>query len=217
MNKRKVAPTNPLLRAWNEFLFTRSFEFESPLTPDELADELMTLREKGSQNIFAFLPLSRTVDVKYEGQGAYTFDMRHKRRNRGVNYTMSKAVGEITEENGRTVIRGDVKFGAFYHTLMLILAIVGVILLSFVGSFVSAVGAYPAWAIPLQVLITVSFLFFGWWRMYQDREALMALLSETLTTEKRKRAEARLSDDESLHHSDAAESDAESTTTRKRF
>jgi hypothetical protein len=203
MNKRKSSPANPLLRAWNEFLFTRTFEFDSSLTPDELADELMLLREAGSQNIFAFLPLSRTVDVKYEGQGAYIFDIRHKRRQRGVNYTMSKAVGEMTEENGRTVIRGEVKFGAVYHSMMFFFSIMSVVVLSFFAGFVNDFGAYPAWAIPLQTVIVVGALLFGWWRMYQDREALMTLLNETITTEKRKRAEARLSD------GDAAEDDVE--------
>jgi hypothetical protein len=216
MNKRKTAPANPLRRAWNEFLFTRTFEFESPLTPEELADELMTLRERGSRSIFAFMAVSRTVAVQYEGQGAYHFDIRHKRRQGQIAYTMAKAVGTFTAENGRAIIQGEVKFGAFYHTMLLLFALL------MIGTvFIFAPFGLPAvsffW---FQIALIVGFLLFSWWHMYQDREALMALLSETLTTEKRKRAEARLSDDTPLDYSDAAKPDAESiqqAQSRKRF
>lgn len=208
MNKRKTPPTNLLVRAWNEFLFTRSFEFETSLAPEELADDLMTLREQGSRNIFAFMPLSRTVDVKYEGQGAYHFDLRHKRRNRQIDYTMAKAVGEMRHANGRTIIRGEVKFGAFYHTMMLTLAVFSVVFLSLFTALTSAFSPYPGWIMPIQTLVIVGFLLFGWWRMYQDREALMTLLEATITVEKRKRAaEARLS--ESSTDAEAAYVDAE--------
>jgi hypothetical protein len=197
--KRKMIPTNFWERLWYEYLFTRRFESETTLKATEVGNSFLELRENLQWNPFKvglsfFFPRQRTVDIQYEGEGVYRFDIRTKRRQRSIDYTMAKATGFIEEQpDGQTRVEGHVQFGAVYHTLMLLLPIFMLLLFSVYTTYIPLFETDFGWFLTLPLVIVFGSVLWAWWRMLQDRNQLMQDL-QTLLGDKRKReATERLS------------------------
>jgi hypothetical protein len=177
--KPKAPPQNPLVYWWNEFLFARSFVYTTPLSPEECRKALLEIGHPVEGGWFSFNPVSKTVEIHREQPDTNSparFDIRLKRRNRGIHYTMAKAEGRIAydEQSGETTVQGRTKFGALQYLLVVVYVVVfGLIFLN----MSSLVGGFPYFWILFALIFALSFT---WWRMYSDRNYLTDLIGTTL-------------------------------------
>lgn len=169
-----------LARVWDAFSLAQYFEQEMNLSPEEVADKLLLLRENDQPRWGNSASLSRVVDIKYVGKGVYTFDIRTRRQGRGI-YTTSRARGSLEKTGITILITGNVRLDTYNQTGGLF-----VVLISIAAMYSPyAVGQQ----IPLPIAIVLSlifilFLLFSWWEMYQDRNELIQLITEIVTDDK---------------------------------
>lgn len=177
--KPKSAPQSPLAYWWNEFLFARSFAHTTSLSPDDCQTALYGIEHPVEGGWFTFNSMSKSVNIQPTGNhdaGTARFDIRLKRRNRGIDYTMAKAEGTITRhpETGETLVRGRTKFGAFYYLLMVgYAAIFGTV---FLGMSSYSMETFSLW----MVLLLFGIVAYTWWRMFTDRNSLTETITDTL-------------------------------------
>jgi hypothetical protein len=163
---------------WNEFLFTKSFYFETDLPPDECARHLRSLIQEKSG---FWMPTKQTVEIDSPKSGHITFDIRHKRYSRAIPYTTAKATGRIYEDGRATIIEGEVKFGWVYY-LFLLLPVVYIALLFTV---------VPRMKQSFIFLIVMGiFIAFYGLIMFNDRNTLIGQLGNALEYTKPKREPA---------------------------
>ena len=185
--KRKRSPRsiNPITYWWNEFLFSRSIDFETRLMPDDCALRLRELREGRSGWINR---KSVTAEVYTRGKAA-DFDVRIKRYNRGIPYTTVKAEGRLvrSDESETTLVNATIKFGWIYYagwlmTLgVLAFIVTGVIPVSSSSKNSSAVCI----ALPMLGFIVIFYMF----QLFSDRSTMENAIVDALDdAPRRKRA-----------------------------
>ena len=93
--KRKPSPQNPLVYLWNEFLFARSFEFTTTLSPEVCETVLRGIAHPVQGSWFWGSQSSKTVDIQpdYLTDGRdLRFDIRLKRQ-----HILSSKTGRIQD------------------------------------------------------------------------------------------------------------------------
>lgn len=188
--KRKIQSPNIFTRFWNEFLFAREFEYETPLTPDEMAEALQTLQSR--EHKAWFLSASQLVHrVSYErgGDKAGNFTIELESKNRGKwwesNTAMQGAEGTITADQatGLTVIRGRTRFNGQYY-----LAFLAMFFFNFLAQSFDR-----GWFFQLfWIVIIVSF----WYAMYRERNKLADALDDVIMNAKSEQNIANLIENE---------------------
>lgn len=126
MEKSKGPVLSTLNTYWNLALLARGFDLETKLPPEVCAERLADLHQP--YRLLKFDLASRTTAQVTPHEDGYSFDLRIKRRNRGVDYTSVKATGRIVHSAGleATLIRGTIKLGWLFM-LTTVGAIVAVI------------------------------------------------------------------------------------------
>lgn len=99
---------------WNEFLFRKTFTFESHLPPDVCAESLRRINTPSGDWWTEMWRRRRlTSDVYSSIDYEYTFDIQARQRGKRRYYTTAQAKGSIHQDaRGITIVDGVVKLGA---------------------------------------------------------------------------------------------------------
>src|SRR5262245_32007130 len=72
--KHQPEQKNTLERLWNEFLFAREFEYETPLTPDEMAAALQAIEKLEHRSwVLSAVPLKHHLELERQSDKAINF------------------------------------------------------------------------------------------------------------------------------------------------
>jgi hypothetical protein len=188
---RKHKSQSIIAKFWNEFLFAREFEYETPLTPDEVADTLKRLENQEHKS--GFLSSSKLVyKVNYEGSGDkaghFTIELESIYRGKwwANNTAMQQVEGSITvnPDTGLSTIQGRTLFNRQYYLLFLAMFLFNF----FAQSADNGIVFMFVW-----ILIIIAF----WYSMYRERNKLADRLDDVIMNAKSERGMLNLMDDES--------------------
>jgi hypothetical protein len=188
MNKHKQASRNPLLYWWNEFLFARYFEYETDLSPEQLADNLNSLVHSRQGWIWG---LEKTAKITmHPNNKGLDFDVQSRRRRLfdpiGITTARTLGTGQVDSGTGQMLVQGDVKLGRFFHIFLLVYVIIiaGIAIPLYFNSAIAVTGATViGMAAPMLVLAVVFSLL--WWRIYRDRNELADLIEASMYSAER--------------------------------
>jgi hypothetical protein len=195
MNKHKQASRNPLLYWWNEFLFARYFEYETDLSPEQLADNLNGLVHSRQGWIWG---LEKTAKITmHPNNKGLDFDVQSRRRRLfdpfGITTARTLGTAQVDSGTGQMRVQGDVKLGRFFHIFLLVyvMMIAGVYVPLLFNNAIAVTGAAViGMTMPMLVLAVVFGLL--WWRIYRDRNELADLIEAAVYDEKLKHSAGRL-------------------------
>ena len=188
--KRKKNPRNAFTWFWNEFLFAREYEYETPLTPDEIASELEKLDNQAHKSWFlSHSGLLHRVTYESNGDKAGDFKVELESKNRGKWWESKSAMlqseGQITanQETGLTVIEGRTRFDGKYYLLFLLM---------FGANFFSMVLNDNYFFQIVWLVIVVAF----WYSMYRERNTLANRIDDIIMNAKSEQSIANLTDND---------------------
>lgn len=221
MSKRKSTSQNPVVYWWNEFLFARYYEYETDLSPQELADELHTLAHPRQGWVWG---LEKTVKTTlHPNEKGLDFNVVAKRKRLfdpiGITTASTHGTAEVDSATGNTIVTGSVKLGRFFHIFLLMyVAFILAVLLPMILSDFSVLGSGVDALIGIMFPILMFAVLFGslWWRIYRDRNELADLIQEVTETEKAKRSAQRLSGQD-VQNNDWLDAAKQQHTTSKRL
>lgn len=189
---------NSLVYWWNELLFTRYFEYETHLDPEDIAAQLEQLAYRRDSMFWGTV---QTVDVDLHPNGkGLNFDVQRKLRRKydlfGVPAARAQGTVRVDSATGQALVSGTAKMGRSLHLFLLLYAIylVRAAPMMLQGAGISA--------IPFLAFIT---LFFGgyWRRLYLYRNEIVTQTEQALTEKhKRDHSDADVSADDALLHED---------------
>jgi hypothetical protein len=157
---------------WNEFLFAREFEYESPLSPDEIAVAIRTMEKQKPRSGLLLLGFNKFEDklsLERYSDKAINFKICVKDDERswqkfGFNFHQTEGSITVNPQTGMTIIKGKAHFSGEYY-LFIILGL-GLNLI------------VPAWRAGLAGnIFLLGWLFLGWFSIYQERNALVNRLA----------------------------------------
>jgi hypothetical protein len=204
MNKRKGTSQNPFTYWWNEFLFARYFEYESDLSPQDLAEALHNLAHKRQGWVWG---LEKTTKITmHPNQKGMDFNVVSKRKRLldpiGITTASTHGTALVDSATGQTIIEGSVKLGRFFHIFLLIyVAFMLAVYLPLLFSFWSSVSGGNVITLLSMVfpMLIIAGVFGGlWWRIYRDRNNLAELIETIVYIEKAKRSANQFSDNEDV-------------------
>ena len=175
---------------WNEFLFAREFEYETPLSPDEIEDELKKLETR--QHKSWFLSRSNLVHrVEYDGigdkAGDFTIQLesadQHKWWGSKVALLQSEGRVRVNQDTGFTLISGHTRFNRRYYMLFLFM---------FGVNFVAQSMNESLFFQYLWIAIIIVF----WYGMYRERNKLSDHIDDIIMNAKSQESIANLIDEE---------------------
>jgi hypothetical protein len=187
MMKLKRPPQNPLLYWWNEFLFARYFEYETDLSPEELAQSLRMLAHPRDGWIWGLL---KTADVSIHPNGkGLAFDIQSKRKRAldifGITTARAQGSTITDKQSGRLVVQGSVTLGRIFHLFLVIY--VSFMLLIYVPLIIDAFAMMgnneSIFFLALPLLMIGAMFGFYWWRIYVDRNNLAAEIEAAILEE----------------------------------
>ncbi len=183
--KRKNQPRNRILYWWNEFLFARPFEIETDLPPDECAERLLEL---GEEPTGCLNTTSVTTDVYHIEDGVYDFDVRAKRRSGILNYTRAKVTGRLLTNGATnmTLVHGEAKLGWLYYASLCISLIIWVLYMIVLFMVLFPLQIPLSVCFTLFLVLTGCYITYEQWVIFRTRNALLDLICDTLTGDKRK-------------------------------
>ncbi|MCA9913314.1 MAG: hypothetical protein KC496_08185 [Anaerolineae bacterium] len=186
MTQRKQNDKTFLERFWNEFFFAREFEYETPLTPDEVADVLRD-RVDGSGRKAPWWDTGMTneVEITRQGDKQQSFTIEAVGSNWGSRTITSHTEGEIQADanSGLTIISGKTMFGRSHYGPIFLIGLTWTIMLGIGLNSGEGAGNSLIWL----VLFVMYF-----WYTYRDRNAQAKILDEAIMNAKPKTAGERL-------------------------
>lgn len=164
--KRKVGSQTIISRLWNEFLFARDFDYETSLSPDEVADALKQLENrKHKRHFISWADLSHHVnyDRATDKSGTFTIDLD------SPSFTLINTSGTISvnADNGMTIVKGKSHFNRRYYSIIILLFFPSFIINSLQPDSFSH-------------LFSIAFVVAFWVVMYQERNRLVAQLDDII-------------------------------------
>ena len=164
--KRKSNSQGIGTKFWNEFLFAREFEYETPLSPDEIADALGDIENKVHKSWFlSASTLEHHFEYERNGDkaGDFTIELASKNRDKWweTKSALQYSEGTITvdQETGLTIVKGSTRFNKEYYLLFLFMFSVNFFTQSLDNQFV-----FQA----IWIAIIIAF----WYSMYRERNKL---------------------------------------------
>ena len=165
--KGKFKPDSPIDQFFNNMLFVKRYEYQTPLPPDIALERLHEL----SDEMHGWL--SRRPRYKVESQFVmdhHEFDIRVK--DNSQSYTVVHASGFIhTHDYNQTTIAGEIRFGVVYFFLL----ILSILWMFFVFQFFNL--QLSSWMLGL-LMIAPSFTFV---HMFYRRNQLMKKIQSAIT------------------------------------
>lgn len=185
MNKRKRSQ-NQLVYWWNEFLFARYFEYETDLTPQQIAEQLEALAHKRQGWMWG---LEKTTKVTmHPNEKGLDFDVQSRRRRLfdpiGITTARTLGTAMVDSATGQTIVTGDVKLGRFIQIFFfLYVAMIFMSIFPLVLNEMATVGIGTVLGM-LSPLIFVGIAFgLLWLRIYVDRNNLAELIETAIYPE----------------------------------
>lgn len=162
--KRKEKNENSLLvNFWNEFLFAREFEYETPLLPDEVVTALLEMEQREYRpSTLGFSPkLKHRVVIERHNDKASDFKVHLGYDIKGA-LSMQYAEGSMLVEadSGLIIIKGRTRFSAMHYIITLLPFVFQLVMQSLLQT-----PAFTVW-------ITFGVIILYWWMMYRERNAL---------------------------------------------
>ena len=198
MTKRKRTSRSLLGHIWNEFLFTRYFEYETDLSPHEVADSIRDLAQEQEERFWRRV---QTAHVEmYPNNKGLDFEVRNKRKHPGdvLYLTTARTQGSVAVDGGtgKTMIRGSVKFGRSFHLLLVLFLIYFIFFFPplFTESMRLATGLSHLMLIVIPSLILGLAMTYYWWRIYQDRNLMVKRIDDAMMAGDSEAAAQRLSE-----------------------
>ncbi|MEL6527888.1 MAG: hypothetical protein AAFQ07_19480 [Chloroflexota bacterium] len=154
---------NIFSQAWNEFLFAREFEYETPLTPDEVMQHLNQLEGDSYFSRWHMSTLDHDVDYEPAGDKEGTFRIKLEPRKDKWwkdDSTLQETRGTLTvdADTGMTAVKGHTRFSVQFYGLMLLIIASNVMTSSVVGIW---------W-----MLFWTGFTLLLWYSLYTERNKL---------------------------------------------
>lgn len=196
INKKPESDKNSLARITNDVLFAREYEYETPLTPDEVAGALKAIESLEHDSwVLSMTKLKHKLETEHHSDKSVAFKIileedRNSFWSSRMNLLYSE--GTITADSltGLSIVKGRTRFSGQYYLIW------------------AAVFAFNifSWNSELSVL---SWFWMGsallfWLAMYHERNKLADTLDEIIMHAKSERSLAIL-DDESLEDLSEAE------------
>ena len=178
---------------WSEFLFAREFEYETPLTPDEIADALENIESHEHKAWFLStngLQHQFEYEAKGDKSGHFTIELASKHREKwwATRSAMQYAEGTITvnHDTGMTSIAGSTRFSKQYYLMFLFM---------FAANFFSQSLNNQTFFQMIWIIIIVMF----WYSMYRERNRLADKIDTIIMTAKSDRSVANLIEENTDH------------------
>lgn len=174
--KRKAKQQNFWQNFLNEFiLFRRDFVFETHLSPEEAAENLGLLVYKKQAWGRGPQIKAETIDKLSE----ISFEVKSEHPSKGGYSQSAKATGTIFVDNDEiTIIEGSVSMGGKDYWF-------GVLGLMGLMAYMYTTIGYLYWSLFL-LAIYGGFLIFMWVQMYEDRNYLVNIIGNAVTSDKAK-------------------------------
>lgn len=121
--KKNESDKNLVSRLWNEFLFAREFEYESPLTPDEISAALKTIEKVEQKSwMLSAAKLTHKLEIQSHSDKAADFKiMLEEDKNSAWSSRMNLlySEGTITADpvEGLSIIKGRTRFSGQYYLI----------------------------------------------------------------------------------------------------
>ncbi|MEM9951827.1 MAG: hypothetical protein AAF846_09520 [Chloroflexota bacterium] len=187
--QRKSKQNNTFSHLWNEFLFARNFEYETPLTPNEVANVLKQIEKREHRHYFlSFSTLKHKFTYMPVGDksGDFKIELETATRNKWWDYdsAMLETSGTISvdAETGMTTVQGNTQFSRNYYLFMLLI---------FVPNFwINTSG--NNWILQL---FWISFIVIFWYVMYGQRNKLANEIDNIIMNAKIEHSLTHLMDD----------------------
>ncbi len=167
--KRKVQPQSTLKRFWREFLFSKSFYFETIESPAKVRQSLKQLHQQKGGMLIRWQNHLRLTQV---GTSTTTFALERRRRTKSGNEdSKAEATGEVTfdEQLDRTVIQGEARFSAAHYVPFFILALV--MIFPLVLQVTPSDGNHISNYYPL--ILFLGMMIWVWIGVYRDRNQVI--------------------------------------------
>jgi|GEM_PF-6204428 len=175
---------------WSEFLFAREFEYETPLTPDEIADALNKIEAHEHKAWFLSTSgLNHQFEYESNGDkaGHFTIELTSKHREKwwATKSAMQYAEGTISanQDTGMTSIKGSTRFSKQYYLLFLFM---------FASNFIAQSFNNQSFFQIVWIIIIVLF----WYSMYRERNKMADKIDNIIMNAKSDSSVANLTDDE---------------------
>jgi len=173
-------------RFWNEFFFSREFEYETPLTPDEVAD-VFRERVDGSERQRSWWDtgMQNEVEITRQGDKQQEFVINAIGKGWGSRAVTSRTEGTILAnvDDGLTTISGKTAFGRSHYMWIFFIGLTWAIFLAMRLSSGESIGDTLFWL----VLFGVYF-----WYTYRDRNFQVKVLDDAIMNAKPKSIGERL-------------------------
>lgn len=186
MTQRRKNNRSFLEKFWNEFFFAREFEYETPLTPDEVAE---VLREKvdgsGRQSPWWDTGMTNEVTITREGDKQQRFIIDAQGSNWGSRTVTSRTEGMIRADadTGLTIISGKTAFGRAHYIPIFLIGLSWAIIMATSINSGEGIGNSLIW-------MGIFVMYF--WYTYRDRNTQAEILDEAIMTAKPKSIGERL-------------------------
>ena len=186
---KKSKKRNILAHFWNEFLFARDFEYETPLTPDEAIENFQTIEDQTHKMLlFSLSDLKHDVTIDRHGDKASDFKIELQSENRdkwwetGSSIVYAEGTIEAEQDTGITRITGRTRFNGQYYAIILFMFLLNFTIQSLQSDIV--------WS---TIWITMIIGFWGW--LYLERNSLSDRIDTLIMTAKSEQSAHNLSDD----------------------
>lgn len=204
ITKKHDSDKNLFSRLWNEFLFAREFEYETPLTPEEMAAALKALEKSEPKSwMLSFGKLRHELQFEQHSDKAIDFKMDVKDADKswwssGYKFHLTEGSLIANPETGMTIVKGRTRFSSEYYVTMMLLFIANL--------FTQTQGInLMDWGFWLWG----SMIFITWFALYHERNAISDRLDDIIMHAKSERSIAIL-EGESLEDASTAETLIES-------
>jgi hypothetical protein len=123
VTKKNESRKNIFSQLWNEFLFAREFEYESPLTPDEISAALRAIEKVEQKSwMLSAAKLTHKLEIQRHGDKAADFKiMLEEDKNSAWSSRMNLlySEGTITADpvEGLSIIKGRTRFSGQYYLI----------------------------------------------------------------------------------------------------
>jgi hypothetical protein len=184
INKKNESDKNLFSRLSNEFLFAREYEYESPLTPDEMATALKAIEslEHGSW-ILSVAKLKHKLQLEHHSDKSVSFKIileedKNSPWSSRMNLLYSEGTITADSRTGLSIIKGRTRFSGQYYLIWCLVFAFNIF----------------SWNSELVVLtwLWIGFALIFWFAMYYERNTLADCLDEIIMHAKSERSMAIL-------------------------
>jgi hypothetical protein len=195
VTKKNESNSTLVSRLRNEFLFAREFEYESPLTPEELVGALKAIENIQSKAwVLSIAPLTHKLETTVHSDKAIDFKItlhEDKKSAWSSRMNLQFVEGSIHADpvTGLSTITGKTRFSGQYYAIWVFI---------FAANIFTQVAGTMSWGGWIWAAFAVIF----WFAMYQSRNTLADNLDTIIMHAKSERSLAILEGEEDVEEAE---------------